>query len=353
MEGLEAFSGNQYTLLCVVFLGALILTSVGAAINAFLIGYLWLRYYSGWSTYNQYAVTTGVFMLGAWFVLAIGGSILLVRERRAKQMGQFPQLLTVILLALIGFVTTAAVASLGLADAQRTLTTDLMIVRTYFGTLLGLSGLCMIWLLIGGTIAMKRAKRTFDAVAQPPPVVLDPSVYTEAAKLPPEEAEVYINAMTNQTRMNQARKRAVSKVEQSKNSIAQINELESELRNLNTILNNPDAVKNIKPVRLKQLQALQAELTKQIKKASETKSVLENQIRFFEQQAASISPQPTRLPPPVPSSGTRLPPPVPSSGTRLPPPVPSSPPPVPSSGTPTEASTPSSADITDDDGSDF
>ena len=154
-------SKNQFLLLAVVLLGALVLSTVAFALNAFLLGYLLIRFQSAWTTYRSYALTGAVLIAAVWLTLLVGASIILSRENKASVAGQFGAITSVSLIAIIGFLGAAVVCSIGLSQSQRTLTSDLTIVRTYFGTILGLTGVALFWVLIGGGIAMQKARKTF------------------------------------------------------------------------------------------------------------------------------------------------------------------------------------------------
>ena len=154
-------SKNQFLLLAVVLLGALVLSTVAFALNAFLLGYLLIRFQSAWTTYRSYALTGAVLIAAVWLTLLVGASIILSRENKASVAGQFGAITSVSLIAIIGFLSAAVVCSIGLAQSQRTLTSDLTIVRTYFGTILGLTGVALFWVLIGGGIAMAGARKSF------------------------------------------------------------------------------------------------------------------------------------------------------------------------------------------------
>ena len=152
---------NQFRLLAVVMLGALVLSTVAFALNMFLIGYLLIRYTSAWRTYRSYAITSAVLIVVVWLTLLVGASVVLPKEKKAKEMKQFPGITSISLISMIGFLAAAAVSAIGLAQSQRTLTSDLTIVRTYFGTILGLTGVAFFWVLIGGGIAMAGARKSF------------------------------------------------------------------------------------------------------------------------------------------------------------------------------------------------
>ena len=152
---------NQFRLLAVVMLGALVLSTVVFALHMFLIGYLLIRYTSAWQTYRSYAITSAVLIVVVWLTLLVGASVVLPKEKKAKEMKQFPGITSISLISMIGFLAAAAVSAIGLAQSQRTLTSDLTIVRTYFGTILGLTGVAFFWVLIGGGIAMAGARKSF------------------------------------------------------------------------------------------------------------------------------------------------------------------------------------------------
>lgn len=166
-------SKNQFLLLAVVLLGAFVLSTVAFALNAFLLGYLLIRFQSAWTTYRSYALTGAVLIAAVWLTLLVGASIILSRENKASVAGQFGAITSVSLIAIIGFLGAAVVCSIGLAQSQRTLTSDLTIVRTYFGTILGLTGVALFWVLIGGGIAMQKARKTFLKAVQLQRVELD------------------------------------------------------------------------------------------------------------------------------------------------------------------------------------
>jgi len=158
---MEPKTTNQFLLLGVVLIGALVLSTVAFALNAFLIGYLLIRFQSAWTTYRTYALTAAVLIAAVWLTLLVGASIILSRENKEVVAGQFGAITSVAIIAIIGFLSAASVCSIGLAQSQRTLTSDLTIVRTYFGTILGLTGLALLWVLIGGGIAMQSSRKTF------------------------------------------------------------------------------------------------------------------------------------------------------------------------------------------------
>jgi phosphoglycerol transferase MdoB-like AlkP superfamily enzyme len=161
METPAATDQNQFRLLAVVLIGALVLSTVAFALNMFLIGYLLIRYTSAWRTYRSYAITSAVLILAVWLTLLVGASVVLPTEKKATEKKQFAGITSISLIALIGFLAAAAVSAIGLAQSQRTLTSDLMIVRTYFGTLLGLTAVAFFWVIIGGGIAMAGARKSF------------------------------------------------------------------------------------------------------------------------------------------------------------------------------------------------
>lgn len=147
----------------VSLLGGLILSTVAFALNAFLVGYLLTRYTSAWLTYRSYAITSASLIAAVWLTLLIGASILLPRERVAKAYGQFGSLVSIVTIVVIGFITAASVCAIGLSQTQRTLTPDLKIVRTFFGTILALTFLSFLWVLISGGMALKRSRLSFYA----------------------------------------------------------------------------------------------------------------------------------------------------------------------------------------------
>lgn len=153
---------NQFTLLAVSLLGGLILSTVAFALNCFLIGYLLIRYQLGWEVYRSYALTSIAFLFVTWVTLLIGSGIVLSKERKASVSGQFAALLSIYVIIYIGFLISAIISSFGLAQTQLTLTTDLQIVRTYFATILALTGVALFWVLISGGIALKRSTKTFQ-----------------------------------------------------------------------------------------------------------------------------------------------------------------------------------------------
>lgn len=158
-------SKNQFLLLAVVLLGAFVLSTVAFALNAFLIGYFLIRYTNAWQSYRSYALTSAVLIGAVWLTLLVGASIVLSEENKAMVAGQFGALTSICLIAIIGFLGAAVVSSIGLAQSQRTLTSDLQIVRTYFGTILGLTGVAFFWVLVGGGIAMQKARKTYVKAA--------------------------------------------------------------------------------------------------------------------------------------------------------------------------------------------
>lgn len=149
---------NQFRLLSVGLLGSLILNTVAFSLSLILIGYLLVRYQNGWVTYRSYALTSSVLLFGAWLILLIGSAVLLPRENRAAGPGQFGAILVVLVLALLGFLVSAVVCAIGLAQSQRTLTTDLQIVRTLFAVMLGVSAFIFLWLLAFGSAVLKSAR---------------------------------------------------------------------------------------------------------------------------------------------------------------------------------------------------
>jgi hypothetical protein len=147
-----ATQGNQFMLLSVVFLGALIVSTVAFALSAFLIGYLLVRYQSAWVTYRSYAITTSAILAAVWLTLLVGAAVILPRENKSTMPGQFGATITLYFITMIGFLVAAVVCAIGLAQSQRTLT---------FATILALSGLAFLWVLIGGAVALSRSRKAF------------------------------------------------------------------------------------------------------------------------------------------------------------------------------------------------
>jgi methyl-accepting chemotaxis protein len=156
-----AEENNQFTLMSVGLLGGLILSTVAFALNAFLLGYLLIRYTSAWLTYRSYAITSAALIAAVWLTLLIGASVLLPRERVATKYRQFGSLVSIVTISVVGFITAASVCAIGLAQTQRTLTSDLRIVRTFFGTILALTFLSFLWVLISGWMALRRSRLSF------------------------------------------------------------------------------------------------------------------------------------------------------------------------------------------------
>lgn len=154
---------NQFALMSTALLGGLILSTAAFALNVFLVAYLLIRYTSAWVTYRSYAITSVALIFAVWLTLLVATAVLLPRENVAKQYGQFGAMVSVVVIAVTGFLAAAAVSAIGLAQSQRTLTSDLRIVRSFFGTILGLTGLAFLWVLVAGSMVLRRSRLSFYA----------------------------------------------------------------------------------------------------------------------------------------------------------------------------------------------
>lgn len=154
---------NQFTLMSTALLGGLLLSTAAFALNVFLLAYLLIRYTSAWQTYRSYAITSAVLIFAVWLTLLVATAVLLPRENKATQYGQFGALSSVVVISITGFLAAAVTCSIGLAQSQRTLTSDLKIVRSFFGTILGLTGLAFLWVLIAGSMVLSRSRKAFYA----------------------------------------------------------------------------------------------------------------------------------------------------------------------------------------------
>jgi len=154
---------NQFALMSTALLGGLLLSTAAFALNAFLVAYLLIRYTSAWRTYRSYAITSAVLIFAVWLTLLVATAVLLPLENKAKTYGQFGAMVSVVVITVTGFLAAAAVSAIGLTQSQRTLTSDLRIVRSFFGVILGLTGLAFLWVLIAGSMVLKRARLSFYA----------------------------------------------------------------------------------------------------------------------------------------------------------------------------------------------
>lgn len=152
---------NQFALMSTALLGGLLLSTAAFALNVFLMAYLLIRYTSAWVSYRSYAITSAVLIFAVWLTLLVATAVMLPRENKATQYRQFGAMVSVVTISVTGFLAAGAVAAIGLTQSQRTLTSDLRIVRSFFGTILGLTGLAFLWVLIAGSMVLKRSKNAF------------------------------------------------------------------------------------------------------------------------------------------------------------------------------------------------
>lgn len=157
---------NQYTLMSIMYLGALILTTVGTVLASLLLGYIYIRFtpvIASSSSYDEASLASLVSLGIAWLILLVSSVVILPRERKALNVGQYKSLVSSFVLTVLALLTATIASSIGVAQVERVLTVDYQIVRNIFGALLGIALLSMFWMIIAGGFVIHTAKQGPEA----------------------------------------------------------------------------------------------------------------------------------------------------------------------------------------------